>query len=282
MNQASSPTTSPRSTSSLAWGLARRAASRLTRAAALFALGLAGLACVAPAQADERRFTFVYETTTTPPGAFEFENWITWKSHKNEDPSYDRFEFRHEVEFGLTDRLMASVYVANWSYTDGKSVDGDGVNYDSSGFELIYNLLNPAKDPFGLAVYGEYNGGPDLHALETKVLVQKNIDRWVLAYNVSLEAAWEQEDGLWNTECEFQQTVGVSYEVCPKFTLGVELLHQVDFPHWSEQEEHQLYAGPNMSYRAGSWWVTVTPLIQVTSNHAEPDFQTRLIAGINF
>lgn len=259
--------------------MARRS---LAVAASLLAAGAVNLGLADPAHAGDRRFTYVYETTTTPPGGFEFENWVTWKSHKNEDPSFDQFDFRHEIEFGLTDRLQLGVYLANWNYADGKSVDGDGVNYESSGVELIYNILDPAKNFLGLAVYGEYNGGPDVHELEGKILLQKNIDRWTFAYNIAVEGEWEQEESEWESEGSFQQSAGVSYEINPKFSVGAELLHKIDFPHWEEQEEHQVYAGPNFSYRGGSWWVTVTPLFQVTSNHEQPDFMTRLILGINF
>ena len=40
--------------------------------------------------ADSRPFTFVYESMTMPPGAFEYEQWVTWKTDKNTDPDFDR------------------------------------------------------------------------------------------------------------------------------------------------------------------------------------------------
>lgn len=259
--------------------MARRS---LAIAAALLAAGAVTLGHANTAHAGDRHFTFLYDATTESAGEVEVETWVTWGSHKASDSSFDQIDFRHELEFGLTDHLQLGVYLANWNYADGKSVEGDGVNYESSGVELIYNFLDPTKDWLGLSVYGEYTGGPDVHKLEGKLLLQKNIDRWVLGYNAVIEGAWEQENSDWETEGEFQQAAGLSYEITPKFSVGAELLHKIDFPHWSEQGEHKVYAGPNFVYRAGNWWVGVTPMFQITSVETEPDFVTRLILGINF
>jgi hypothetical protein len=47
----------------------------------LFATGLiAGVMCATSTRADERRFTYTYGPETLPQGAFEFENWVTWRS----------------------------------------------------------------------------------------------------------------------------------------------------------------------------------------------------------
>jgi hypothetical protein len=74
----------------------------------------------------------------------------------------------------------------------------------------------------------------------------------------------------------------VSYEVSPSFLVGAELLHEIDLPGWSEAEDSVVYGGPNMSYRHGNWWATVTPLVQMTNIASEVDVQTRLIFGFSF
>src|SRR3954447_20026231 len=51
------------------------------------------------AHAGARRFTNVYEATTAAPGAFEVENWVTWKTDRDGDSRYRQLDFRHEVEF---------------------------------------------------------------------------------------------------------------------------------------------------------------------------------------
>src|SRR3954469_1941951 len=77
---------------------------------------------VSPALASSRRFTYVYEVTTSPPGDVEIENWVTWRTRK--------VDFRHEFEFGITEKFQAAVYLADWTEYFGSPPplvdDGDG------------------------------------------------------------------------------------------------------------------------------------------------------------
>ena len=104
-----------------------------------------------------RRFTYVYEATTSAPGGFDLETWITWRTHTRNDPNLDQIDFRHELEVGITQSLQASVYLADWNYQDG--IGSDGFSYSDSAVELIYNLTNPVIDPVGLSIYQEYRIG---------------------------------------------------------------------------------------------------------------------------
>ncbi len=74
----------------------------------------------------------------------------------------------------------------------------------------------------------------------------------------------------------------MSYEISPTLLVGAELLHEIDLPEWSKAEDSVVYGGPNLSYRRGNWWATVTPLVQMTNIASEVDVQTRLIFGFSF
>jgi len=234
----------------------------------------ATLLFTATAPASERRFTYVYEATTQPKGAFEFENWVTWK----EGDSGSVFDFRHELEYGVTDRFQLALYLADWRVEDDRAV------YRNSALEMVYNLTNPTTDLLGSALYGEIQLGDRKFELEGKVILQKNIGRWVLAYNATIEAEWEGETSWHFDERKgvFEQTAGASYQFSPRFLVGAEILHEIEFEDWSETGDHVVYAGPNASWRTKGFWVTVTPLFQLTGLSSEPDFQTRLIVGIDF
>lgn len=233
------------------------------------------------AQASDRRFTYVYEATTQPKGAVEFEQWGTWKTHKRSDSTFDRFDIRHEIEFGLTDRLQMGIYLADWRYEDGRSVDNDGADYRDTAVEFIYNLSDPVNDALGSAIYGEIKLGDELFELEAKLILQKNVGKWVFAWNGTIEAEWEGSDYS-EDKGKLAQSFGASYQFSPKFTAGIELLHEVENDDWREWQDHVLYIGPNFSYRADTWWVTVTPLFQITDEADEADFQARFIFGFNF
>jgi hypothetical protein len=242
---------------------------------------LLAIAMAAPAFAGSRRFTYVYEVTTSPPGDVEIENWITWKTRKPDDRGFDQVDFRHELEFGITEKFQAAVYLADWNYHRGISAGERGFTLTGSALELIYNLTNPVADPIGLAVYQEFQGGYHRFESESKLLAQKNFGRLVVAYNATLEADWEG-DGLEERQGEFQQSLGLSFEVNPHLLFGAEFVHEIAFPEWSVAESGKFFAGPNVSFRRRNYWATVTALAQITRAGDEPDFQIRTIFGFSF
>lgn len=250
--------------------------------ASVFALAVAAASAATalqPAHAGERKFAYSYEVTTTPKGVIEFENWVTWKHRDNASGKVDRFDFRHELEFGVTERLQAAIYLADWRYEEN---GGKGeATYRHSGFELLYNLTNPTTDIIGSGLYFEALAGEDVVELEGKLLLQKNFGPLVIAYNAILEAEWEGED-LDERTGVFEQTFGISFELNKHVAIGGELLHEVEFPEWGEAEDGVVWAGPNISVRGGPMFATVAGLFQVTDVESEPEVQTRLIFGIHF
>ena len=232
--------------------------------------------------ADARKFGYVYEVETMPLGMVEYEQWITWKASKQSDSKFDSLEFRHELEFAITENLQVGLYFADWRYQDGRSVEHDKAEYKNSAVEFIYNLSDPVTDSIGSALYGEIKLGDQLFELEGKLLLQKNIGKWVFAYNLIMEAEWEH-DRYADDKGEFGQTFGISYEVTPEFLVGVEATHEVEFDDWEHTGPSVFYLGPNMSYRTkDSWWITITPMFQLTDIEDEPEFQTRFLFGFFF
>lgn len=226
--------------------------------------------------AGVRHFTFLYEATVSAPGSFELENWATWK--RTSDPERaDEVAFRHEIEIGITEQFQASVYFADWNYSSNS-----GVRYSDAALELIYNLTNPVLDPVGLSIYQEIKVGDELVEWESKLIAQKNLGRWIFAYNATLEAVWEGPE-LNEREGEFTQALGASYEISPPLSIGIEFVHELVFPDWRDAEKiRNVFVGPNISYRRNQWFVTGTALAQATDTSDEPDFQLRTIFGIGF
>ena len=237
-------------------------------------------------KAGERRFTYVYEATTSPKGEVEIENWITWKTARESGGRGNEFDFRHEIEYGVTDRLQLGIYVADWKVVDSVAGGEDGARaiYQNTAVEVIYNLTNPVTDLIGSALYGEVKMGDQVFELEGKVILQKNFGPVVVAYNAVLEAEWEGEEfGAFNEQKgAFKETLGISYQFSPHFLLGGEFLHEVEFDEWSEAGDPIFYAGPNASFRYDRFFVTTTALIQATAVTGEPDFQLRTIFGFHF
>ena len=224
-----------------------------------------------------RHFTFLYEAPTSARGSLELENWVTWQRITGPSRS-DEVDFRHELEYGVIDKFQVSIYLADWFYESNQ--EHAGFAYSDSAIELVYNLTNPVVDPIGLSIYEEIKAGDRLVELESKLIAQKNFGPLILAYNATLEAVWEGSE-LEEREGEFSQAVGASYEISARISAGIELLHEFVFPEWRDEEKiRNLFVGPNVSYRSGNWFVTVTALAQATNTDDEPDLQVRTIFGI--
>ena len=244
-------------------------------------LTLAALAALTfSASAGERHFAFSYETTTAAKGEIELENWITWESRRGNGDNTNLWKFRHEIEIGLTDRLQLGLYLANWNLRND-AMHNNSVRYESTSAELIYRMSHPTTDPLGSALYFEVGGGPDSFALEGKLLLQKNIGKFIVAWNGVIEAEWAGR-GLHERTGNIEQTFGVSYQVTPSFSAGGELVHEVSFDDWSKSGPNILFAGPNVSWRFGRGYITAATLFQCTNVVDEPDIQTRVIFGIRF
>ncbi len=229
-----------------------------------------------------RHFTFLYETTTAPPGSIEFENWATLQTGNPDDRRFSEFDFRHEFEFGITNRLQLSLYLADWRYQTGFADRASGFAYSASAIEAIYNLTNPVIDPVGISLYEEIRVGDRLVESESKLIAQKNLGPLIIAYNATLEAVWKGS-GLEEQEGELQQALGASYELSPSLSAGLEMLHEFVFPKWDASEHTQnFFIGPNLSLRRGRWFATVTALAQATQTADEPDWQIRTIVGFGF
>ncbi|HSI34375.1 MAG TPA: hypothetical protein VK986_12360, partial [Tepidisphaeraceae bacterium] len=240
------------------------------------------------AAADPRPFTFVTDGYAVGKGSAEFEQWATWKHHKKEEPGYDRFEFREELEMGLADNFDLAIYLPNWSYEDSDS--RKGTRYDGVSVEAIYYLTKPT-DFVGIALYCEVSIGETCRefAFEQKLIIQKDIGPWVLAYNLIVETEVEHEGGETHVEGVLEHAFGVSYALSPKLRVGAELVVESVYEDWSHYEKTEVYAGPNVHYNIGSvfgpktnWWVTVTPMFQLSDHDDEPDFAVRVITGIEF
>lgn len=231
------------------------------------------------ANAGARRFTYSYETTTMAAGAMELETSVTWKTNQASDPDFERFDIRHEFEYGVTDKFQLALYFADWRYEKSATESGK-TEFSDVAVEAIYNLTDPNTNAFGSALYGEIKGSDDFIELEAKLLLQKNLGAWMLVYNIGGEIAWE--DDYQNDEAELVQSAGVSYQINPSWSAGAEVLHEIAVPDVDTIGDSGLFIGPNVSWRNNRFAVAVTGLWQVTALADEPDFQLRTLLSVDF
>jgi len=257
---------------------------------------LAVAAATAPAGADERKFTYVYEAKTLPRSVLEFEQWMTMRTDKG-DGDFVRIDFREEFEYGITDRLTTALYL-NLEYVNADGVPGleDETEFEieSVSSEWKYRLTD-ASSPIGVLLYGEVGIGEHEQELETKLVVSKDLGDWTVAYNLILELEREEEEEPsgeteWERESEIAHAFGVSYRAAPGLNLGLEAVARQPMEgSFSETEGHAYFVGPNVHVATKSWWATLTFLKQVDIKESSgldldhfEKFEVRLIFGIHF
>lgn len=223
-----------------------------------------------------RRFTYVYEAKVAQKGEIEVENWVTWKSGPGDRNGFD---FRHELEYGVTDRFQLALYVADWQIAD------DVARYQNTALEAIYQLTDPKKAFLGSALYGEVKLGDQQFKLETKGILQKNIGALVLAYNATFEAEWEGANlgSLDENYGKLEQSAGASWKFSDNIKVGGEFQQKFYLKdNWSVPTQSVVYAGPNIALEYGRYFATFTGMVQATGVSGQPDFQLRTIFGVEF
>jgi hypothetical protein len=237
---------------------------------------------VLPLAADDRRFTYSYEPETPPQGLLEYEQWITLRTQRTSavgQENYNDWRFRHEFEYGVTDRYAVGLYLNTRyrSFTDPATEDHESsFDFDGVSVENRYMLLNPAEKAVGLTFYLEPTFSGDAAELEEKILIGQRYGAWKWVLNLGHATEWE--DDFHEVEGELDLSAGVSYDLGKRFSLGLEVRNVTVFPEYEETESTALYVGPVISYRTDKWWLALTVMPQVygVNYGGNPDHNTSL------
>jgi opacity protein-like surface antigen len=220
---------------------------------AIFFISLTAL-CVPQANADENLWVYARAADTLPKGELELKFRDIAKLDKDSG-DYALHDLRTELEYGVTDRLTASIELAgfhhNYSVDDENlqplfdSQGGEGGRFKDTqyaGFELglKYNILSNYKDLFGLAVKGAYerrnryrlDGAPiNQDSFAFTAMLQKNFleDRLSFAITPKLEFERRKSPGVLEEEISFDVSAGVSYRFAQNWFAGLEFRHQSDY-----------------------------------------------------
>lgn len=216
------------------------------------------------ASANERHFTYTYETATLPRGTVELEPWTTirtWKDHY-----YLRLDHRLEFEMGLTDRLQAALY---WNFS-GRAEEQEGVVEESFTWqgvstEFKYKLLDPVADLLGFALYAEATLGPAELELEGKALFDKRFRDLLVALNLVYEYEQERESsGGYARESILETDLGASYFLTDAIGAGAEFRTHSEIKD-GQYEHTAFFLGPAFSYAEEDYWIAVSTLFQLAA-----------------
>lgn len=248
--------------------------------------------------AQDRLFTYTYQSNVLNRGQKELEVWTTLKTGRTD--FYNAFNHRLEFEVGLGGNLQTSFYL-NYGYSKGIETDNgiqslvSGTSYSFSN-EWKWKLSDPVVDPIGSALYLEYGLGTDETELEAKLILDKQLGKSTHAVNIVGEYELEREfETVGNNvvvksegEYKLEFNYGYSYKLNKNLALGVEVMNQntISEGNW---EYSTLSAGPTLSCNFQGFWVNLTCLPQLTNLktgdlefHDSQKVQNRLIFSYVF
>lgn len=250
------------------------------------------------AHAQDRLFTYTYQSNVLNKGQKELEVWSTMRTGR--DNFYRAFDHSLEFEVGLGGNLQTSFYINN-SYSKGIETVNNiqtiatGNSYSFSN-EWKLKLTDPVINPIGSALYFEYKLGTDETELEGKLIFDKQIGKSTHAMNIvgeyEIGKQFEPNGNLIDVKTEGEYKLefnyGYAYKLNKNLAFGVELMNQntISKGNW---EYSVLSAGPTLSYNIEGFWVNLSCMPQITNFktrnlefHDNQKLQTRLIFSYVF
>jgi len=221
------------------------------------------LCSVISAYADRRNYVWTYQYVTIPEAQTELEFYQTTKLN-----NLDSWEYRIEVEHGLTDNWDFSVYQIFNQQED------QALSWEAVQFRTRYRFGEEGKYILDPLLYMEYNRKLDLdkpNKFEVKLILAKTKAKLNLAvnpvYELFISPGIEHEAGL---------DMGISWEFSPKFIAGLESTSRFEFK--DNKTEKSNYLGPSISFASGNWWYTLGSAWGTTKNSDK--LRIRFIMGV--
>jgi hypothetical protein len=248
--------------------------------------------------AQDRVFTYTYQSNVLNKGQKELEVWTTLGTNRQD--YYRGLDHSLEFEIGLGKKLQTAFYL-NYGYSTGISSSNSNdvlINENSYSFanEWKLKLSDPVANRLGSAVYFEYALAPEETALEGKLILDKQTGRIIHALNLvgelELGKMFETDENHINPETEkeykMELNYGLSCKINERWFAGIELMNENVFAE-SQLEKSILTAGPVVSYSGQGFWINFTVMPQLTDLKAgerdisdEDGLQARLIFSYEF
>jgi hypothetical protein len=231
--------------------------------------------------ADNRIFTYSYEPETEPKGDWELEQSITSRLTRNRavgQENYQQWQFRTEVEHGVTDRYTVGLYVNDnyehfYDPTTKKTTDVN--RWAGFSLENRYQVLDPVENPVGLTLYLEPTYDGQNAELEQKIILGQRHGEWKWTVNLSHATEWTGDVN--NYEGELELSAGLARNLTEHWTLGLEVRDHNELPMYQQWENSAVYLGPTLSYHRQKWWAAFSVLPQIYGwNQGNPDQNPQL------
>jgi hypothetical protein len=241
--------------------------------AALCAAVAAAAAAAAPtiAAANPRPLPFSYPYETLPGEALEVEQYVDLipvrvvrelPDGTTEGVVSVRSLLTTELEYGLTDRLEVALYFA---FRQGGSAGTPFMRFQGLKQRLRYRFAEQGEWPVDVGVYLELAEYHNELEFEEKLLLSRRFGAVAVVANLWVEQEWYFQTQ--ETKYIYNPTVGVTYELSPRLSLGAEYWVRGRFD--SDRGPTDMdgstdattatvhYAGPTLLLQAKKIWISV-------------------------
>lgn len=213
------------------------------------------------AAAQDRQFVYTYQSTNLAKGLRDLEVWSTIRMGK--ESYFRRLDERIELEMGLTDRIQTALYLNMSHISFANKGDSTGTIFSESEFSISnewkLKLSDASTNIIGSSLYGEVTiSGKELE-LEAKLILDKKINKHLIAFNLVGEWEWEQEveaaivngEVKQENKMELEATpveldLAYMYNVRPNLGIGLEVKNHYEITPVDGLEHAALLAGPTL------------------------------------
>jgi hypothetical protein len=251
---------------------------------------LALAAMVGVAHGNPRALPFTYTTDTLAPGQVEFEqtvdlvplNGITANGTRG---AYLASQFLTEFEIGVAPRLELALYLTFVPTVNSNVIEpqSQAIMPEGNGSKqrIRYTLADPGLWPIDVGVYGELSENEHEFELEGKVLLQRRFGALRVAANLWAEYEFyfaRQADGSIQRDVVINPTLGATYEITPKFSVGIDSWLRGEYPTNQYMAPAtrpfalgpEYYVGPALMMSFGKIWWTAAMYVRATDFDETP------------
>jgi hypothetical protein len=204
------------------------------------------------AYADLRSFTSTYEYSTQPEGRTAVELWHTQTRATPDASSPHLYEGILEIEHGITEHwdIGFNTVIAQ---TAGDATMSDPLHLAAVEIESRYRFAERGELPIDSLVFVELTKqfGDSIYTVEGRLSGSRDFGDLSVSANASVEVATGND--VPETDLDLGWSVGATYQVAPRFRLGVET--------WAIVEDGAVFAdvGPALSFAlASNFWTAIT------------------------
>lgn len=233
-------------------------------------LFLGALLAVISTQAQDRVFTYTYQSNVLNKGQKELEVWTTLGTGRQD--YYRGLDHRLEFEIGLGGKLQTAFYL-NYGYSASQSSNGMNLDFNNSysfANEWKLKLSDPVANKLGSALYFEYTLAPAETELEGKLILDKQMGKFIHALNLvgelELKKEFEADENKLENEAEvkLEWNYGLSYRLRDNWFAGLEVMNS-NVLEEGELEKSILSAGPGVAYVGKGFWINFTLMPQLAN-----------------